>query len=74
MKIVSVQLHPLSVRRAYATLISSEADAGEKPKERSHFLLIEARDLDDALRVAAMLPPARLGSVEVRPVRELDLF
>jgi hypothetical protein len=33
-------------------------------------LLIEARDLNDAIRVASKLPPMRLGCVEVRPVRE----
>lgn len=35
------------------------------------FYLIEARDLDEALRLAARIPPARVGSVEVRPIREL---
>lgn len=32
------------------------------------FILIEARDLNEAIRVAAGIPLARLGSVEVRPV------
>jgi hypothetical protein len=32
------------------------------------FLVIEARDLNDAVRVAAGIPLARLGSVEVRPL------
>jgi hypothetical protein len=32
------------------------------------FILIEARDLNDALRVAAGIPLAKLGSIEVRPV------
>ncbi len=36
------------------------------------FYLIEARDLSEAVRVAAGIPPARYGSVEVRPVRELQ--
>jgi hypothetical protein len=31
-------------------------------------IVIEARDLNDAVRVAAGIPQARLGSVEVRPV------
>jgi hypothetical protein len=35
------------------------------------FYLIDARDLNDAIRLAAKLPPARLGFVEVRPIREL---
>lgn len=35
------------------------------------FYLIEARDHDEAVRLAAGIPPARVGSIEVRPVREL---
>lgn len=34
------------------------------------FYLIEAKDLDAALRFAAEIPAARYGSVEVRPVME----
>jgi hypothetical protein len=37
------------------------------------FYLIEATDLNDAIRVAAKMPPARLGSIEVRPLREHNL-
>jgi hypothetical protein len=33
--------------------------------------MIEARDLNDAIRVASQIPPARLGRIEVRPLREL---
>ena len=32
------------------------------------FILIEARDLNEAVRIAAGIPLAKLGSVEVRPV------
>jgi len=35
------------------------------------FILIAAKDLDDAIRVAARVPVARLGCVEVRAVHEL---
>ena len=31
----------------------------------------EARDLNDAVEVASKIPPARFGSIEVRPIREL---
>ena len=31
-------------------------------------VLIEARDRDDAVRIAASMPHARLGHIEVRPV------
>ena len=36
------------------------------------FYLIEARDLTEAIQVASKIPPAREGSIEVRPVRELS--
>lgn len=37
------------------------------------FYLIEAADLNEALATAARIPPARYGSIEVRPVRALDV-
>ena len=36
------------------------------------FYLIDAKDLNEAIQLAAGIPPARYGSVEVRPVRELQ--
>jgi hypothetical protein len=44
----------------------------ETKEQLAGFYLIEARDLNDAIQVASKIPPAREGSVEVRPVRELD--
>lgn len=32
------------------------------------FILIDAKDLNDAIRVAAGIPLAKLGSIEVRPI------
>jgi hypothetical protein len=37
------------------------------------FYLIEAKDLNEALSVAAGIPPVKYGSIEVRPVRDLDV-
>ena len=37
------------------------------------FYLIEAADLNEALETAARIPPAKYGSIEVRPVRALDV-
>jgi hypothetical protein len=34
------------------------------------FVLLEARDLNQAIQLASRIPPARLGGVEVRPVME----
>jgi hypothetical protein len=35
------------------------------------FYLIDARNFDEALQLAAKIPPARVGAIEVRPVRQL---
>ncbi len=35
------------------------------------FYLIEARDLDEAIEIAGRIPSASLGTVEVRPTRQL---
>ena len=35
------------------------------------FYLIDAADLNEAVQIASKMPPAHVGSVEVRPVREL---
>ena len=37
------------------------------------FYVIEARDLNEAIAVAARLPAAPLGVVEVRPCRDLEI-
>ena len=44
----------------------------ETKEQLAGFYLIDATDLDDAIRIAAEIPPARAGSIEVRPVRELE--
>ena len=44
----------------------------ETKEQLAGFYLIEARDLNDAIQVASKIPPAREGSVEVRPIRELS--
>jgi hypothetical protein len=35
------------------------------------FYLIDARDLNEAIQVASRIPPAAVGSVEVRPIRNI---
>jgi hypothetical protein len=36
------------------------------------FYLIDANDWDEAIEAASKIPPARVGSIEVRPIRELN--
>jgi hypothetical protein len=45
----------------------------ETKEQLAGFYLIDAKDLDEAVQVAAKIPPARVGSIEVRPVRELSV-
>ena len=44
----------------------------ETKEQLAGFYLIDAATHDEALRIAARIPPARAGSIEVRPVRELQ--
>jgi|SRR5262249_7028724 len=43
----------------------------ETKEQLGGFFLIEAKDMDEACAIAARFPPARVGVIEVRPVREL---
>ena len=43
----------------------------ETKEQLAGFYLVDATDLNEAIQLAAKIPPARVGSVEVRPVREL---
>jgi hypothetical protein len=36
------------------------------------FIVIEARDLDEAILIASKIPPGRLGPIEIRPIQELE--
>jgi hypothetical protein len=45
----------------------------ETKEQLGGFYLIEAADENEALRLAAQIPPARVGSIEVRPIRELEV-
>lgn len=43
----------------------------ETKEQLAGFYLIEARDLNEAIRLAAGIPPAQIGAVEIRPLRQL---
>lgn len=43
----------------------------ETKEQLAGFYLIEAHDLNEAIEIAAEIPPARAGSIEVRPVRPI---
>jgi len=43
----------------------------ETKEQVAGFYLLEARDLNEAIQVAARIPSAALGTIEVRPCRNL---
>ncbi len=45
----------------------------ETREQLGGFILIEARDMNEAIRLAAGIPLARLGSIEVRPILDIDV-
>jgi hypothetical protein len=58
------------VRDGRATV--TDGPFAETKEQLAGFYLIDVPDLDDAIRVAEKIPAARVGSVEIRPVRELS--
>jgi hypothetical protein len=43
----------------------------ETKEQLAGFYLIDARDLNEAIALAAKIPPAKIGSIEVRPIRPI---
>jgi len=53
-------------------VLVTDGPFAETREQLGGFFLVEARDLDEACEVASRFPPARLGTIEVRPVQELE--
>ncbi len=68
-------LHPTatatSVRVRQGKRLVIDGPFAETKEQLGGYFLIEARDLDDAIAIAARIPMALRGTVEVRPVIEL---
>jgi hypothetical protein len=69
--------HPLQSARTAATVrirggVRSVVDGpyAETREQLGGFFLIDAKDRDEAVELAARWPSARLGSIEVRPIEE----
>lgn len=60
----------LTVRVRNGALSIADGPFVAAPDQPGSFYLIEARDLNDAIRVASRIPAARIGCVEVRPIIE----
>ena len=59
-----------TVRVRNGKVATTDGPFAETKEQLGGFYMIEARDLNDAIQVAARIPSAKLGSVEVRPIVE----
>src|SRR5687768_18590705 len=60
-----------TVRVRNGRIAITDGPFAETKEQLAGFYLIDAANHDEALQIAARIPPAREGSIEVRPVREL---
>ncbi|HVN34757.1 MAG TPA: YciI family protein [Casimicrobiaceae bacterium] len=67
-------IHTATTVRVRSGKVSvTDGPFAETKEQLAGFYLIDAADLNEAIQVAAKIPPARVGSVEVRPVRQLSV-
>jgi hypothetical protein len=45
----------------------------ETKEQLGGYYLVEAKDLDEAISIAARIPGAKYGAIEVRPVRKIEM-
>jgi hypothetical protein len=59
------------VRRQGDKVSVTDGPFAETSEQVGGFILVEAKDRDEAIRLASKIPVIEFGRVEVRPVREL---
>ena len=73
--IASEALQPVhtatTVRLRNGKVSITDGPFAETKEQLAGFYMIEAQDLDEAIRLASEIPPARVGSIEIRPIRPI---
>lgn len=73
--IASSPLHPVSsatcLRIRDGKKQITDGPFAETTEQLGGYYIVEAENLDDALAIASRLPPARVGTVEIRPLYPL---
>ena len=68
-------LHPVatatSVRVREGKRLVTDGPFAETREQLGGFYMIEAKDLDEAIAIAEKIPPAKYGTIEIRPVMEI---
>jgi hypothetical protein len=69
-------LHPTSetacVKLRDGKRLVTDGPFAETREQLGGYFLIDAKDFDEAIDIAARIPGARIGTVEVRPVTEVE--
>ena len=69
-------LHPVatatSVRVREGKRLVTDGPFAETREQLGGYYLIDAQNLDEAIHIAERVPPARFGTVEIRPVMEIS--
>jgi hypothetical protein len=60
-----------TLRMRNGKLSITDGPFAETNEQIGGFIVIEARDLNEAIQVASRVPPSLLGGVELRPIKEL---
>ena len=68
-------LHPVamatSVRVRNGKRLVTDGPFAETREQLGGYYLIDAQDLDEAMRIAGRVPVAKVGTIEIRPVLEI---
>ena len=57
-----------TIRVRNGKMSTTDGPFAETKEQLGGYYLIEAKDLNDAIQVAARIPSAKTGSIEVRPI------
>jgi len=60
-----------TVRVRNGRVAVTDGPFAETKEQLAGFYMIEAGDLNEAIQLASKIPPARVGSIEVRPIRPI---
>jgi hypothetical protein len=60
-----------TVRVRNGEVLATDGPFAETKEQLAGYYVVECKDLDEAIEVAAKIPGARTGSIEVRPIWEL---
>ena len=73
--VASEALQPVStattVRVRNGKVSVTDGPFAETKEFLAGFYMIEARDLNEAIQIASRIPPAAVGSIEIRPIRPI---